>query len=123
MFDALNASASGLEAAQTLITVAAQDLANVNTSVGPQESVQLEDVPGGGGGVDVLNITGDLSSSNANDTADNAAKLTEDLRKAEVLYAANAAAINIQNQTFGNLINMLDTDQTQSPDQDSDNVP
>ena len=122
MFDALNASASGLEAAQTLITVAAQDLANVNTSVGPQESVQLEDVPGGGGGVDVLNITED-SSSNTNDTADNAAKLTEDLRKAEVLYAANAAAINIQNQTFGNLINMLDTDQTQSPDQDSDNVP
>ena len=122
MFDALNASASGLEAAQTLITVAAQDLANVNTSSGSQESVQLVDVPGGGGGVDVLSITADLSS-NASDAADSAVKLTEDLRKAEVLYAANAAAINIQNQTFGNLINMLDTDQTQSPDQDSDNVP
>ena len=122
MFDALNASASGLEAAQTLITVAAQDLANVNMSSGSQESVQLVDVPGGGG-VDVLRITADLSSSSTNDTADSAVKLTEDLRKAEVLYAANATAINIQNQTFGNLINMLDTDQTQSPDRDSDNVP
>jgi hypothetical protein len=122
----LDISASGLEAAQTLIAVAAQDQANLYTPGYQPQEPDLVDVPGSGGsggdGVEIVDSTELSSDYSQTSPASNAVELAEDLRKAQVLYAANAAAINIQNQTFGNMINMLDTEQTQAPDEDGDSV-
>ena len=111
MFDALNYCASGFEATQRLNSEASQNRADMCTPGAGGGKVQIVESPTGRA----------FGISNAPAGPD-PTKRAEDLLRAQVLYAANAEAIDHQNQTFGNMINMLDTDQTQAPDEDGDSV-
>jgi hypothetical protein len=107
MFDAINIAAGGMEAAGAILS-----------SVIDGSPTLVQQLPAGpGGGVEVVRILVDPQPSPAEGAAglDPVAEAI-DIRKAQVLYAANAAVISAQQQMFGSLIDVLDTEANQLPD-------
>jgi flagellar basal body rod protein FlgG len=125
MFDALNASASGLEAAGALLSTAARNLANLNTAGYQSQSVNLGEAPGAAGsGVDIVDITSLPSAAGASETSNvDPALQAINLQKAKLLYGVNGAAIRVQNRAFGSLIDMLDHEKKHPADQSTDSQP
>jgi flagellar hook-associated protein FlgK len=111
MFSALDIASSGMGAAETILSAAANNVANLNTPNYREESVELAPAPGGG--VEVLGEVVTPAPATDEDAIVNAIEI----RKAQNLYDANAAVVQAQEQMFGSLINLLDTDYTQPPEQ------
>jgi flagellar hook-associated protein FlgK len=112
MLDSLNIAATGMDAAETLLSVAANNIANLNTPNYQPESVEL--AAAAGGGVQVIGI--DVNPAGSSNSDLSVADAIE-LKKAQYLYDANAAVVQAQEQMFGSLINILDTEYTQPPEQ------
>ncbi|MGA3068123.1 MAG: flagellar basal body protein [Tepidisphaeraceae bacterium] len=113
---ALSTALSGMNAAQTLLSVTANNIANSNTPGYTDESVDLTALPDGGVGVDgIYPSEGDI-----NDDGDNGdlALQMSNLSNARNLYNANAAVVNITNQMYGSLLDMMDNEDDQDSDQD-----
>lgn len=102
MDTALNIAQSGLNAAATLLQVAAEN--EVNSQSAGYTTRQVELVEQIGGGVAVAAITPDAQGG---DGVDPVAQAIE-FRRAQTLYDANAQVIATQEQMFGSLINILD---------------
>jgi flagellar basal body rod protein FlgC len=120
MFDALNIAGSGLDAASTILSVAAKNMANLNTPGYATETALVGDVPGGEG-VEVVRVVVNVpeaASGGGGPGVDAVAQAIE-IRKAQVLYAANAAVIRSQEQMFGSLIDVLDTQANPPPSADN----
>jgi flagellar hook protein FlgE len=100
--------ASGLQAAMAQMNVTSLDIANANTPGFTAETVDLYDISTGG--VDSSEV------ENTGQTVDMAAELTQQ-RQAAMLYDANAMVVNVANQMYGTLLNMLDTDNDDSQNQ------
>jgi len=128
MFDALNIAASGFDAAGAFYEAAAENLANIPTPGYQPQTVGLIETPGPGGtdGLEIIEVAAapPLPQPQPGENPGNADSITAaiQLRRAQVLYAANAQVIQSQQQMFGNLINLLDTSQTEPPEEDSDSV-
>jgi flagellar hook-associated protein FlgK len=110
MFGALEIAGSGLNAANAILSTAANNTANLNTPNYRPESVNLEPVPGGG--VEVAGISADQPGPFETEAITDAIEF----KRAQNLYDSNAAVIQSQEQMFGSLINILDTDYTQPPE-------
>jgi hypothetical protein len=122
MFDLLNASAPGLGISVTTIAAAARSLPDVSEE---SLSVLPEQAPGiSWGGVEILKVgavprtthlkPGEFSVDPARDE-----ETTPDL---QLIYCANALAIPAQDQSYGTLINILDTQQAPTNEDDVDSV-
>lgn len=100
--------ASGMQAAVAQLNVTSLDIANANTPGFTAESVDLEDISTGG--VDSSDV------ENTGESVDIAYELASQ-RQAAMLYDANAMVINVANQMYGTLLNVLDTDNNDQEDQ------
>jgi flagellar hook-associated protein FlgK len=128
LFDSLNISSSGLNAGGALLSAAASNIANANSLNYTPESVDLAEVPGAAGaGVEIVELSGGAGPAGAgsiaadNDPVDIANAI--ELKRAEIIYDANAVIIAAQQQMFGSLIDMTDTsNQSQPPDEEGDSV-
>jgi flagellar hook-associated protein FlgK len=103
---ALNIASSGLQAASTILTVAAQNAANATTP--GYKAAEVDLLSAGGGGVEVDRVSEDPN-------ADPVSQAIE-FRRAEFLYDANAQVIATEEQMFGSLINMVDNAPPQPPE-------
>jgi flagellar hook-associated protein FlgK len=104
--NALDIASSGLQAASTILNVAAQNAANASTPDYKVEEVDL--LSADDFGVEVGRISEDPN-------ADPVSQAIE-FRRAEFLYDANAQVIATEEQMFGSLINMVDNAPPQSPE-------
>jgi flagellar hook-associated protein FlgK len=111
MFGALEIAGSGMNAANAILSAAANNTANLNTPNYRPESVNLEPVPGGG--VEVAGISDSEPGPSDVQAVANAIQL----KRAQNLYDSNAAVIQAQENMFGSLINILDTEYRQPPEQ------
>jgi flagellar basal body rod protein FlgC len=109
MDSALNIAASGLDAATTLLNVAAENTANVNTL--NYRTLQVDLMAQAGGGVEPGRV---IANPVPNADLDPVA-LAMEYRRAEFLYDANAAVIAADEQMFGSLINILDNQPPSPP--------
>ena len=103
MDNVLDIAASGLGAASTLMQSAAQNVANKRTPGYKAEQVVLADATEGGVAVERIQAGPD---------GDAVAESVE-FRRGQSLYDANAIVIATQEQMFGSLINILDTQPAQ----------
>lgn len=129
MSNALNIAQTGLDAASLIFSAAASEPVNRDQPGQNPLAVQLTDVPEADGVAGLLVLDTEANPalppptpSDASLAATDSVAAAENLRKAQVLYAANAIVIDTQQNTFGNLIDMLDNSQSQAPDEDSDSV-
>ena len=108
--DVFSIASSGLQAAQTQINVAANNIANENTPGYQTQTVDLVDIATGG-------VEGTIEQTNrpANPTADIAK-----LKQASFMYDANAMVVQVASQMYGSLLNVLDT-QDENSDWDQSN--
>jgi flagellar basal body rod protein FlgG len=100
--DAFAIAASGMQAAQTQINVAANNIANQSTPGYKAQEVNLVDPPDDGG----VEVAGVQSTDQPVDPATEMAKL----RQAAFLYGANAMVVRAADNMYGSLLNVLDTD-------------
>jgi hypothetical protein len=106
MFEAINIAASGMDAAGAILSSALSG-----------NTVLLQQVPGSSnGGVEIERIVVNPHPDPATSPEIDPVAEAIDIRKAQVLYAANAAVISAQEQMFGSLIDVLDTEASQPPD-------
>jgi flagellar hook protein FlgE len=112
MDDAFGIALSGMQAAQTQLNVAANNIANANTPGFKAQQADLTSLPNGDG-VDVAQI------STSGNSADPTVAIIS-LRQSALMYGANAMVIRVQNQMYGSLLNVLDN-QDPSQDQPWDN--
>ncbi|MDP9174935.1 MAG: flagellar basal body protein [Planctomycetota bacterium] len=103
--DVLSIAASGLQAAQAQLAVAANNIANVNTPNYHAQRVDLVELTGGGVGVSGTSSTGSGT--------DLATELTN-LSQATLLYKANAAVLKTADQMFGSLLDIFDNQKNDS---------
>ena len=104
--DALAIAASGMQAAQTQINVAANNIANQNTPGYKAQEVNLVDAPDDGG----VEVAGVQSTDQPVDPSSEMAKL----RQAAFLYGADAMVVRAADNMYGSLLNVLDTDNRDS---------
>ncbi len=109
--DALSIAASGMQAAQAQMTVAANNIANQNTPGYKAQAVNLVDVANDGG----VEVAGVQSTGQPVDPATEMAKL----RQAQFMYGANAMVVRAADQMYGSLLNVLDTDNGDSQQNNS----
>jgi flagellar basal body rod protein FlgG len=109
--DALAIAASGMQAAQAQMSVAANNIANQNTPRFKAQSVNLVDVANDGG----VEVAGVRSTGRSVDPATEMAKL----RQAAFMYGANAMVVRVADQMYGSLLNVLDTDDRNSQQNNS----
>ncbi|MGA2443351.1 MAG: flagellar basal body protein [Tepidisphaeraceae bacterium] len=100
--DVLAIAASGMQAAQAQMTVAANNIAHQNTPGYKAQRVNLVDVANYGG----VEVAGVQSTGQSVDPATEMAKL----RQAQFMYGANAMVVRAADQMYGSLLNVLDTD-------------
>ena len=110
-------AASGMNAAQTMLGIASNNIANANTPDFMAEAADLQPLPSGGVGV-----VDDLSFSDVAGT-DGESNLVlsneyKALANSRTLYDANAAVMSITDQMYGNL---LDVVSNATSDSDEDN--
>ena len=98
---AIGIAASGLGAAQTLLGVAANNIANANTPSYDAQTVELSDSSTGGVSVDGIDQT---------DQPVDLATETIAEKNAAIMYDANALVVKLADQMYGTLLNVLDTD-------------
>jgi flagellar basal body rod protein FlgG len=91
-----------MQAAQTQINVAANNIANQSTPGYKAQEVNLVDAPDDGG----VEVAGVQSTDQPVDPATEMAKL----RQAAFLYGANAMVVRAADNMYGSLLNVLDTD-------------
>jgi flagellar basal body rod protein FlgG len=109
--DAFAIAASGMQAAQAQMTVAANNIANRNTPGYKAQQVNLVDVANNGG----VEVAGVQSTGQPVDPATEMAKI----RQAAFMYGANAMVVWVADQTYGSLLNVLDTDDRNSQQDNS----
>jgi flagellar hook protein FlgE len=98
--DVFGIAASGLQANQALLNVAANNIANANTPGYLTQTADLADISTGGvsvEGIDQTNQPVDLATE------------TIAQKNAAVMYDANALVIKLADQMYGSLLNVLDT--------------
>jgi flagellar basal body rod protein FlgG len=117
MMGALGIAQSGLNAANAMLNVAANNIANGDTPGYESESVDLTDLATGGVTVSGISQDATLVDGKINNNV-NLPDQMIDLTKAKILYNANAAVISISDQMYGTLLNVLDN---QDSDGDGDN--
>jgi len=106
--DVLSIAASGLQAAQARMNVAANNIANLSTPGYKAQRVDLAAAPSGGVDVEGIQSTGQA--------VDPATAFTN-FRQAALIYGANAMVVKMADQMYGSLLDILDTDD-RSSDQD-----
>jgi len=104
--DAFAIAASGMQAAQAQMSVAANNIANQKTPGYKAQEVNLVDVANYGG----VEVAGVQSTDQSVDPATEIAKL----RQAAIMYGANAMVVRAADQMYGSLLNVLDTDNRNS---------
>ena len=109
--DAFAIAASGMQAAQTQISVAANNIANQNTPGFKAQDVNLADVANDGG----VEVAGVQSTGQSVDPETEMAKL----RQAAIMYGPNAMVVRAADQTYGSLLNVLDTENRNSQQDNS----
>ena len=115
---ALSTALSGMNAAQTLLSTTANNIANAVTPGYQAESVDLAAAPTGGVEVDgIYPSEDDIDNEGADGGSDvNLALKSTNLSNARNLYDANAMVVNITNQMYGSLLDIFD-----NQDQNGDN--
>ena len=101
---------SGLQAAQAQLNVAANNVANLDTPKYKSSSVDLVDISGGGvavGGYSQDPSAGPILPDGQEGSNVDLATQLVNLSQAKNLYDANAAVINVANQTTGTLLDIL----------------
>jgi flagellar hook-associated protein FlgK len=109
--DIFSIAASGMHAAQAQMNVAANNIAHENTPGYKAQAVNLTDVANYGG----VQVTGTQSTGQSVDPATELAKL----RQAAIMYGANAMVVRAADQMYGSLLNVLDTDNRNSEQNNS----
>ena len=99
---------SGLEAAQTQLSVAGQNIANLNTP--GYQSERVDTVELSTGGVGVSGITRDAAPASAGGSNVDLSTQVVNLVQAKTLYAANAFVLKTAEETTGTLLDILDSD-------------
>ena len=103
---------SGLQAAETQLSVAASNIANADAKGYKASRANLSDLPDNGG-VSVSSITRDPSPGYVDEQGQEGsntdpATQTVHLMLAKTLYNANAAVVRVASQMSGTLLDMLD---------------
>ncbi|MFI5378812.1 MAG: flagellar basal body rod protein FlgC [Tepidisphaerales bacterium] len=112
LFDVMNIAASGMQAAQTQLSVSANNIANADTP--GFKASRVDTVELGTGGVGTV-ITRDNSAGAANpdgsegSNVDLAAEQVAMARDA-TYYAANATVVKVANRMLGSLLDIFDTE-------------
>ena len=102
---ALNTAASGLTAAATEVSVAAGNIANLNTP--GYQSRQPDLVSLSSGGVAVSGISTDTTPAPSNSSNVDLAHESLQLTRAKLLYSANAAVVRTTDQMLGTLLDTV----------------
>jgi flagellar basal-body rod protein FlgC len=116
LFDVMTVAASGMKAAETRLSVSANNVANADTP--GFKASRVDTVELSGGGVQTV-ISRDNSAGPANpdgsegSNVDLAAEQVAMVRDA-TYYAANAAVVKVANRMLGSLLDMFDTDDRHS---------
>ncbi|MDB5300515.1 MAG: flagellar basal body rod protein FlgC [Phycisphaerales bacterium] len=112
MMDVFGIALSGMQAAQTQLNVAANNIANGDTPGYQSRRADLVELSTGG--VGVAGFTTDTASADpkAGGTKGSNVDLATQLvnvRQAQTLYAANAMVVRAADRMTGSLLNILDT--------------
>jgi hypothetical protein len=101
-------ASNGLQAAEAKFNFAADKIVNLSVPQYDPQAVYKNGVPAGGVPVDYIN---------PEDRPEDLTTATIAEKEAALLYGANALVIKTSNQMYGNLLNMLDTDNNEyNPD-------
>lgn len=106
MFDVLSIAESGMSAAMTQMSVAANNLANAATPGYLAQSASL--VAQSNGGVAVNGIFTSNSPATTGSYSVDPVNQVISLGQAKILYDANAAVVKVADQMYGTLIDVLD---------------
>jgi flagellar hook protein FlgE len=109
--DLFGIALSGMQAAQTQLNVAANNIANADTAGYQSRRADLVELSTGG--VGVAGTTADTTPAPQSDgtsgsNVDLASQFVS-LQQAKTLYAANAMVVKAADQMTGTLLNILDT--------------
>ncbi|MDB5329867.1 MAG: Flagella basal body rod protein [Phycisphaerales bacterium] len=109
--DLFGIALSGMQAAQTQLNVAANNIANADTPGYQSRRADLVELSTGG--VGVAGVTADTTSAPQSDGSNGSnvdlASQFVSLQQAKTLYAANAMVVKAADQMTGTLLNILDT--------------
>ncbi len=99
MMDIFSIANSGLRAAQGMLAVSANNIANLNTPGYLTQRAKLSELPEGG-----VQISGIMSTGKGVDLA------TEEVNtiQAKTMYRANATVVKVADQMYGSLLDIMD---------------
>ena len=109
--DIFSIALSGMQAAQTQMNVAAQNVANLDTPGYQPARADLVDLSGGGVAVSHISQTSPTDPKTADPAEGSNVDLATEMvnmTRASLLYSANAAVIKIGQKTTGALLDMFD---------------
>jgi flagellar hook protein FlgE len=98
IMDSFGIALSGMQAAQTQINIAANNIANINSPGFKAQRANTVSAPSGG-----VEVTGTSNIS----TDDLATQMTN-LQQAKFTYDANAEVVKVQSQMYGSLLDIFD---------------
>ncbi len=107
LFSVMSVAASGMRAAQTRLSVAAENIANADTP--GYRPALVDTVELSTGGVGTIVRRGDASDGGDGSGVDIAAEQVAMVRSA-TYFAANAAVVKTANRMLGSLLDIFDND-------------
>jgi flagellar basal body rod protein FlgG len=105
--NAISTSLSGMKAAQTMMDVTANNIANLNTKNFQQKEVVLQEQKQGG--VSVTQIKNSLNPVQQSSDMSNNVNLNQQmvtLMQSQIFYSVNAKALKIESETIGKVVNV-----------------